>query len=113
MMGAYVIGHNIAGYLPEGDTHSFATFPEALEGFENMAREYADDADEINDALAEPDWSEDDYGTMRACVDSIIADRDHIAVDGNSAGMIVDDNHNRDISFWLRWEHTREPDTTE
>lgn len=112
-MGAYVIGHNLAGYMPESDTHSFATFPEALEAFENMAREYADSDDEANDALAEPDWSEEDYGSMLAMVNSIIADRDHVAMDEYQAGMVVTDNSDRSISFWLQWEPTREPDTTE
>lgn len=114
-MGAFVIGHNLAGYLPEGDTHSFATFPEALAAFGNMVREYADNDDEANDSMSEADWADEDYGSMRAEVDAVLADpsRFHVAADERSAGMILMDNDNRSVSFWLQWEPTREPDTTE
>lgn len=115
-MGAWVIGHNIAGYMPESDTYAYAEWQEAHDAFVEMCREYAEENDEANDAMAEPDWSDDDYGSMRACVDSILKDSDHKSLtvfgpDGNPAcGMTVADNDDRWISFWLQWEPTREPD---
>lgn len=65
-MGAWVVGHNLAGYLPESDTVAYEEWSDAVEQFEAMACEYADDDDEANDADEEPDWTDEDYGSMRA-----------------------------------------------
>lgn len=109
-MGAWVIGHNLAGYLPEADTYAYAEWQDAYDAFVEMCREYADENDEANDEMATPEWSEDDYGSMRACVDSILADRDATRGEGHPAGMIVADSDDRRISFWMQWEETRDPD---
>lgn len=112
-MGAFVVGRNLAGYLPESDTDAYATFPEALTAFENMAKEYADKDDEANDELEESDWTDEEYGSMRATVDSILADasRLHVGADERSAAMIVQDSDGRPVSFWVQWEESREADT--
>jgi hypothetical protein len=107
-MGAWVIGRNLAGYLPESDTYAYPDHAEAAEAFVEMVREYADDDDERNDEHAEPDWADDDYGTMRATVDSILADGDATGPDGGM-GMVVGDSDDRPISFWLMWSDDREP----
>lgn len=116
-MGAWVIGHNLAGYLPESDTHAFADYGEARAAFADMAREYADENDEANDAMAAEDWSDEDYGSMRATVDSILADHDHLGAEGpdggRQCGMIVGDSDDRRISFWLSWSDDREPEGDE
>lgn len=112
-MGAWVIGHNIAGYLPESDTVAYADRSEALEAFVSMCREYADEDDERNDALALADWSGEDFGSMRATVDSIVRDGDHRSVRDESAGMVIADSDDRRVSFWMQWEPTREPNDSE
>lgn len=113
-MGAWVVGRNLAGYLPESDTYAFADWADAYETFKDEARTYADENDELNDELASPDWSEDDYGSMRATVDSILADGDDrkhgLSGQNESAGMVVGDSDDRPISFWLQWSDDREPE---
>jgi len=116
-MGAWVIGHNLAGYLPESDTYAFQNYSEAESAFRDMCREYADADDALNDMLADEFWSDDDYGTMRAIVDSILADGDHVGFPGPNGnphcGMIVVDSDDRRISFWLVWSDDRDPDQEE
>jgi len=114
-MGAWVIGHNLAGYLPESDTYAFQDYSEAESAFRDMCREYADADDEAADSLAAEDWTEDDYGRMRAIVDSILADGDHVGTDDDPllCGMVVADSDDRRISFWLVWSDDRDPDQEE
>lgn len=116
-MGAWVIGRNVAGYLPETDSHAYAEHGDAYEAFKDMAREYADEDDAANDEHAEPDWADDDYGTMRATVDSILSDGDHLdahaaslGMETGSAGMTVADSQGRRIEFWLEWNENEVPD---
>lgn len=110
-MGAWVIGHNLPGYLPESDTYAYECHRDAYDSFKEMCREYADRDDEGHDSLAEPDWSDDDYGSMRACVDSIISNHDDGSWRGgkHEAGMMVRDSDDRPISFWLVWSDDRDP----
>lgn len=121
--GAWVIGHNIAGYLPEADTHAFQTWQEARDSFVVMVQEYADENDEsayqrlseTADISDYPDYEANGYGDdepmMRATVDSILTDDgpDFPDLQGKDYGITVDDNGGRTISFWLQWSPDREP----
>ena len=45
-MGAWVVGRNIAGYLPEADTFAFESWGDASIALQDEMREYADTDDE-------------------------------------------------------------------
>jgi hypothetical protein len=117
--GAWVIGHNLSGYLPEADTYAYADRTEAVEAFVAMAEEYADQDDEMIDEdnqvayASEDEIPEDERAMMRAVVDSILADDGPNAPDlaGKDYGMRVEDGRGRTIYFWLQWEPTRVPFT--
>lgn len=115
-MGAWTVGRNLAGYLPESDVSAFAEdeYDEAVSFYLSEARDYADRDDEANDEHAESDWTDEDYGSMRATVDSIIRDGDDVHLGLTSGqrerGMIVRDNEDRPISFWLAWDDSAEAD---
>jgi hypothetical protein len=118
-MGAWVIGHNISGYLPEADTQAFETRDEAVSAFVDRAQEYAqtddDHADDVlSDYYTSPDQVPDDeWPSMRAVVDSILTDDGPNAPDltGKDYAMTVVDSNDRRIVFWLQWEPTRDPGT--
>jgi hypothetical protein len=108
-MGAWVTGHNLAGYMPESDTYAYETWKEAVAGMVADAQDYADTDDEANDAMADADWADEDYGSMRATVDAILAD-DGPREEGKPWSMQVADSDDRRIVFWLQWEATRNAD---
>jgi hypothetical protein len=100
-VGAWVIGQNVAGYLPEpDDTPAFADWSAAADALREMMRDYADRDDE--------DAFEDDQPAMRAAADSILAD------DGPETGVDwacqVVDGRGRPIVFWVSWSDDRYPD---
>jgi len=116
-MGAWVIGHNLAGYLPESDTFACETREEAVSAFVDMAQDYAstdDDAawDDLSNDGAEG-IAEDDEPAMLATVTSILTDDCPNAPDlaGKDYGMHVEDSRGRLIYFWVQWEEAREPGT--
>lgn len=108
-MGAWVAGHNILGYLPEADTVAYETWKDAVVGMVADAKDYADTDDEHHDDTADETWAKDDYGTMRAQVDSALAD-DGPTVADQSFRMCIVDNDGRPIVFWVHWEITRDAD---
>lgn len=108
-MGAWVAGHNLPGYLPESDIVAVATWKEGVAAMVADAQHYADTDDEANDAMAESDWADEDYGSMRATVDSILADDGPTVVD-QPFTMCIKDNDGRTIAFWVVWESGATPD---
>src|SRR5258708_7231829 len=44
--GAWVVGHNTAGYLPDTDPSTYTTWTEASEAYVDMCRSWADADDE-------------------------------------------------------------------
>lgn len=107
-MGAWVVGHNLAGYLPESDTYAYETWADAVVGLKADARDYADADDDRNDAMEDVDWTDEDYGSMHSTVDSILADDG--PAEGEPYQMMVNDSDGRNIVFWLQWEDTRNAD---
>lgn len=121
--GAWVTGHNIAGYLPEADTHAVQTWQDARDAFVATVQEYSSDNDEAAyqllsetaDPADYPDYESNGYGddepAMRATVDAILQDDgpDTPAFRGKDFGMVVEDNDGRLISFWLQWSTDRTP----
>lgn len=118
------VGHNLAGYLPEFDVACFKADEDtsqeeaaraAVEWFESMATEYADEDDEATQAglPTDPVTAREhgydvsngaiDYGddapAMRATVDSIL--KDDPPKEGQDYGMTVEDGLLRMVSFWL------------
>ena len=131
-MGAWVIGHNLAGYLPEADTYAFEPRDDAAEALADDMREYASTDDEhawcllpsnpaeaerqgysVNGAgaAARIDYG-DDTPSMRAHVEAVLRDDgpDTPAVVNGDWGAIVEDGSGRRISFWLMWSDDRDPD---
>lgn len=108
-MGAWVAGHNLAGYMPEADTVAYETWKEAVAGMVADAQDYADTDDSHNDDMAQTDWSDEDYGSMRADVDSLLTD-DGPTVADQPYAMHVTDNDGRHIVFWVQFEATRNAD---
>jgi hypothetical protein len=109
-MGAYVIGHNIAGYLPEADTYAVADWATAWETFVYEAQAYADQDDE-QEAAARTAEADDYDGepSMLATVNAMLADDD--ARESTGRLIYVDDNQGRTIAFWIQWSDDAEPET--
>lgn len=122
-MGSWVIGHNMAGYLPESDTLALADWDDAATGYRVMVVEYCDtDDDHAYDVLTElaalfpqdyPDRESgggygDDEPSMRATADSILTDDPPLP--GQEHGMVIVDGDGRPIAFWLTWSPDRLPD---
>lgn len=98
-MGAWVIGHNLAGYLPESDTWPYATWDEAWRALRDEMERYADDDDQGEDGPS-----------MRARVDALLeSDGPDYYPDGDWSAC-VDDNMNRPIAFWIQWSDDRSPE---
>ncbi len=128
-MGAWVVGRNLAGYLPESHTYAFRDWNEAYEQFVLLACEYADEEDDLayewlqENAVPEdyPDYANSGYGddepSMLATVKAILRDGDDRAhgLTGTNepAGMALEDSNGRRIAFWLDWSDDREPDEFE
>jgi hypothetical protein len=113
MAGAWVIGHNIAGYLPESDTFAYATRREAVDALAEEMRRYADEDDENTlDSVTDGDgrvFTDEEAPAMRATVDSVLADDGPETTSGDWSSWIEDGSGCR-IAFWLTWELTRFPD---
>ena len=103
-MGAWTVGHNLAGYMPESDVWAFAEWQDAADTYIAEARRYADEDDE----MAEEDGNESP--TMRATVDAILSDPSFPLEDGKPYGMVVEDNRGRNISLWLDWSDEDPPE---
>ena len=122
--GAWVIGHNLAGYLPESDTYAYAEWTDAADALKDEMEQYADqDDDATSDHLAAtavltdyPDYANSGYGddepSMLAQVKAIYADQDGPR-DGQGWSALLTDGRDRHIAFWLQWEPTRDPDADE
>ncbi len=109
-MGAWTVGHNLTGYLPESDVFAYGDWADAAEGFKAEARDYADRNDDAaGEGLTEAEW-EAEPPSMRATVDSILSDPSFPLVDGQDYAMIVADNDDRRITFFLAWSLDREPE---
>jgi hypothetical protein len=102
-MGAWIVGHNLAGYTPESDVLAFSDYTEALSALVEEMRYYADaDDDNAFDSLP-ADAFDDDQPAMLAQVEAIVRDEikpGHLTGD---VGFILEDNQGRNISFWLQW----------
>lgn len=108
-MGAWTVGHNLAGYLPESDVFTYAEWADAAEGYRAEARDYADrDDDAAAEMLTEEEWQAEPPA-MRATVDSILSDPSFPLVDGQEYTMIVADNDDRRIAFFLAWSPDTDP----
>jgi hypothetical protein len=113
-MGAYVIGHNIAGYLPESDTYAVADWTTAWETFVSEAQAYADQDDEIAwqhiiDTVPAHERADVEQPSMLATVNAMLADDD--ARESTGRLIYVEDNDGRMIAFWIQWSDDVEPET--
>lgn len=118
--GAWVTGHNLAGYMPEADTYAYARWSDARDSLMSDMREYADaDDDHAYDVLSMtadpadyPDHENSGYGddepAMLATVNSIL--RDNSPEPDQDWSARVEDSRGRSIVFWLTYEPSREPD---
>lgn len=108
MPGSWVIGRNLAGYLPESETYAYATWNDAMNALEAEMRDYADTDDE--DAIQELDSEslDDDWPSMLAHVGAIWTDDTPTSGDWS---VQVPDSRDRPIVFWIQFDPTREPDS--
>lgn len=112
-MGAWIVGHNLSGYMPESDTYAFADYSEALSSLVEEMRCYADqDDDAAFDALPE-DAADDDQPAMLAQVEAIVTDEIKPGHLSGDIGFTVEDNAGRPISFWLQWSADANADESE
>lgn len=110
-MGAWTVGHNLTGYLPESDVFAYEEWADAVEGFKAEARDYAETNDDAAaEGMTEEEWTAEPP-SMLATVDSILADDP--PVEGKDFAMIVADSDDRRITFFLAWSDDREPDDDE
>jgi hypothetical protein len=119
-MGAWVIGHNLAGYLPESDTYAYETWQDAWDGFVGEIEHYADTDDDAAyaclsataDMADYPDRENSGYGddepSMLASVKAWLTDDS--PAEGSEVTHYETDNDERLIAFWLVWSDDREPD---
>lgn len=99
--GAWAVGLNTAGYLPEADVLTFATWEEAKDAYVAMCHEWADSDDESFE-----DGQPDSIGSSRACVDSILSDPSFPLVSEEDYVMRVNPNgmlHPIPTVLWLAW----------
>lgn len=120
--GAWVYGHNLAGYLPESDVMAFADWPDAKAGFEEMLTQYCQADDETamdiaEDARArlfdEDDTTDDrvpefpDSADMMERASNLLAGTP--MVEGKGYAVQLPDHRGRVIELWLKWEKTALP----
>ena len=125
--GSWVIGYNMAGYLPDSpeNTTAYADRDDAATALADLMRDYADrDDDDTAEALptdpaearahgytvtdAGIDYG-DDEPTMRATVDSLLADYGPDRASGDWSAYAECGNGIR-IAFWIMWADDRQPD---
>jgi hypothetical protein len=120
-IGAWVVGRNIAGYMPESDTMSFVEWSDAWTAMWDEARRYADEDDALWEELpcsceaeGRTEHRDECYGTMRATVDSMSTDAamDPTAQDTDWS-MTVNDYNDRPIAFWVQWNGEEVADDAE
>lgn len=108
-VGAWVIGRNIPGYLPESDTYAFTDWAEAESAYREMVREWAIESDEEYSTLTSLSPGGDYLGSDLATVESILAD-DPPQTDQDYS-MTVFSNTDDHIALWLMWSPDREVDS--
>jgi hypothetical protein len=125
--GSWVIGHNVAGYLPNPDvTHAYADRSDAATALADLMRDYAD-ADDSETAEMLPndpvtarahgytvtgdgvDYG-DDEPSMRAEADAVLADDGPGRVPGDWSASLLDGSGHR-AEFRLMWSAGRSADT--
>lgn len=109
-MGAWTVGHNLAGYLPESDVWAFVEWQDAADMYVAEVQRYADEDDE----MAAEDMTEDEWQAeppaMRATVDAILSDPSFPLENGKPYGMVIEDGRGRMISLWLDWSDEDPPE---
>lgn len=95
--GAWVIGHNLSGFLPESDTFAFEDREEAEESLRDVMRDYAASDDEMHD------WT-----AMSETVEAVLESSGPERMTGDWATYVAD-GQDRAISFWLEWSNDRTP----
>jgi hypothetical protein len=122
--GAWVVGYNRPGYMPETDTDAFAEWSDAVSVLKETALEYADtDDDAAYQTLSEtavradyPDFENSGYGddepSMKATVQAIIRDEiEPLSLNADrDVTFTVSDNDDRPMVFWVQWSTDRTPD---
>jgi hypothetical protein len=97
-MGAWTVGHNLAGYLPESDLKVYDDWAEAFTGFLEEMKDYAESDEDlavILDSKASMLIQLDEWNTRWAA--------DGPEGENIPVGAIFEDSRGRLISFWLQW----------
>jgi hypothetical protein len=129
MMGAWVIGNNMPGCLPNPDsTWALADWNEACAALCDEMRTYADGDDGmawtalpgLDDAASWGYTVQDgtvDYGddmpAMRGTVDAILADDGPDCTPRRDWSATVEENSGHHVTFWIMWSDDRDPDPTD
>lgn len=114
-MGAWVVGHNAAGFLPTTEPDEFETWQEAAEHVKDLMIEYAEgtDAAEFDRLAIDRGYTsyeevpEDEYPSMEATVGAILKD-DGPRETEKAWSAWAQDNDYRLIEFWLMWSDDAE-----
>lgn len=111
-MGAWVVGHNLAGYLPESDVIAFDDYSDALDALVSEMRFYADSDDDSAWELiqSDPDAADDEAPSMSAQVGAIVTDEVKPGHLSGDVGWLLEDNSGRMVSFWLQWSDESDAD---
>lgn len=109
-MGAWIVGHNLAGYMPESDVLAFDDYAEALNALVEEMRYYADQDDDAAWETLPADRADDELPSMLAQVGAIVTDEIKPGHLSGDVGFILEDNAGRPISFWLQWSDESEAD---
>lgn len=115
--GAWVVGHNMPGYLPTADTYAVADWFDAWAILAGELDRYAEDDDNAYQEIEcghadEEDHDAECFGATRALVDGIMADaeREGLVNENQDFTVTVADNDDRLTTFFLVWSPDSEPD---
>lgn len=115
--GAWVVGSNMPGYMPDGDPYAVADWFDGWAILRGDLERYAEQDDDLWMELDCGHTSEDDhdsecYGSTRALVDAILADgeREGAFEPNQDVEIGVADNEDRPRVFFLVWSPDSDPD---
>lgn len=126
-MGAWVTGHNLAGYLPTADTYAHDSWDTAWRALRDEMESYADHDDESEWQVlpGDPDVARahgytvadngeidygDDWPAMKAHVHAVWKDDGADRFPDADWSTSVTDGAGRSIEFWLMWSEDSDPE---
>jgi hypothetical protein len=111
-MGAWTVGYNVAGYLPEAEVLAFSDWATAYDALREEIQEYARGNDEDGDGVFSTGKS------MEEQIEGIQGELEQgsaffTAQEEKARGLVtvtLDDRNGQQIEFWLQWSEGVTPD---